>query len=183
MPEKTATQDKFNGTCDLIISLSVEETAAWRRMAPQQRQAFLTSLGENMTGTVPPPEVVGLLRNRPMFRHDIGALAIHPHAPQRIADAVQPVGRDPASRKAAKRAKPKFTAQVRRVYHAIETAGEDGLTDEEGQERMVISGNSYRPARGALVKLGLVARSGTFRATRAGNNANIWITISEPPEE
>ena len=155
MPEKTATQDKFNGTCDLIISLSVEETAAWRRMTPQRRQALLTRMGENLTGT----------------------------APRRIADAVQPVGRDPASREAAEKAKPKFTAQVRRVYHAIQAAGEEGLTDEEGQEQMVISGNSYRPARGALVVLGLVARSGTFRATRAGNNANAWITIAEPPEE
>jgi hypothetical protein len=154
MPDKTATQDKFNGTCDLIISLTTEETRGWRTMTPKQRQSLVKKWGEMLTGK----------------------------SASKIADLVQPFGRDEASRAAADNAAPKFTKQALRVYHAIKNAGEIGLTDEEGQEIMVMSGNSYRPARVALSKGNIVARSGQFRPTRSGNKANVWITIADPPD-
>jgi hypothetical protein len=80
----------------------------------------------------------------------------------RIEDAVQPIGRNEASQA------------------AIARAEDFGVTDEEGQEDLAMSGNSYRPARVALVKLGMVAPSGDFRDTRAGNKANAWVSLVNP---
>lgn len=49
-----------------------------------------------------------------------------------------------------------------------------GLTDEEGQEKYEIEGNSYRPMRVMLFRLGLVTDSGIRRRNRSGREAVVW---------
>lgn len=158
MPDKSYTQDKFNGTCDLTLCLSQEETRKWRSMSQEKRKEILTEFSQMIVG---------------------GQL---PRAPVTLSEARMPVGRDVASRSAAKAAEPKFTGKVKTVYETIRNTGTVGLTDEEGQELLVMSGNSYRPARRSLVKLGLVDKNGEFRDTRAGNNANVWVAIATPAD-
>lgn len=157
MPEKTTTQDKFDGTCDITLALSREETRLWKSMPHAARQGLVGKFAELLGADL--PEIQASL-----------------------SQAIIPVGKDTASAEAARRAKPKFTGKVKKVYEVIASTGPLGLTDEEGQELMVISGNSYRPARRALVKLGLVDKSGEFRGTRAGNRANAWIAIAKPSD-
>lgn len=50
----------------------------------------------------------------------------------------------------------------------------NGLTDEQIQANLGISGNTSRPRRGELVKLGLVRDSGRRGKTSSGRNAIIW---------
>lgn len=49
-----------------------------------------------------------------------------------------------------------------------------GLTDQEGQDAYEIEGNSYRPMRVTLFKLGLVEDSGERRKNRSGRDAVVW---------
>jgi hypothetical protein len=49
-----------------------------------------------------------------------------------------------------------------------------GLTDEEGQERLQMEGNSYRPCRVTLMDQGLIYDTGFRRKTRAGRPAVVW---------
>lgn len=49
-----------------------------------------------------------------------------------------------------------------------------GLTDEEGQERLQIDGNSYRPRRVTLMDQGLVYDTGFRRKTKANRPAVVW---------
>jgi len=154
MPDRIVTQDKFNGTCDVTLTLNQEETRAWRNLTQAQRKSLTDRFAELLGGRAAP----------------------------RLADATMPVGKDSMSQEAAKKAAPKFSGKVKTVFDTIHNTASLGLTDEEGQEILVMSGNSYRPARRALVKLGLVAKSGEYRLTRAGNNANVWITIATPSD-
>jgi hypothetical protein len=50
----------------------------------------------------------------------------------------------------------------------------DGLTDEEGQERLSLSGNTYRPRRSSLADKGLVRDSGDRRINSSGRKAASW---------
>lgn len=157
MPDKTVTQDKFNGTCDITMTLSVEETRLWRNMTSASRQALVGKFTELLGAELPEIQAA-------------------------LSQAIIPVGADEASKEAAKKAKPKFAGKAKTIYEAIANTTSIGLTDEEGQELLVMSGNSYRPARRALVKLGLVNKSGEFRQTRAGNRANAWVAIAKPSD-
>jgi hypothetical protein len=49
----------------------------------------------------------------------------------------------------------------------------DPLTDDQGAERLGVSGNTWRPRRVELVKAGLVVRVGTGRSA-GGHPAAIW---------
>ncbi len=59
----------------------------------------------------------------------------------------------------------------------------DGLTDEEAgeifarrkQRSLIGIGNSWRPARRGLVRLGLVRDSGRTRALRSTNEGKVWV--------
>lgn len=51
---------------------------------------------------------------------------------------------------------------------------EDGLTDEEGQIKYEIAGNSYRPMRVTLCKLGLVYDCEQRRLNHSGREAAVW---------
>lgn len=56
----------------------------------------------------------------------------------------------------------------------IVSRGEDGATDEEGQEALAMPGNTYRPRRTELQSLGLVRDSGARRETKSGRKAVVW---------
>ena len=49
-----------------------------------------------------------------------------------------------------------------------------GVTDEEGQDGLRMSGNTYRPRRTTLVSKGLVEDSGATRPTLSGQQAVVW---------
>ena len=57
------------------------------------------------------------------------------------------------------------------MYFLDEAAG---ITDEEGQDKYNIPGNSYRPMRVVLMNLGLVRDSGVRRLTRAKRISVVW---------
>lgn len=77
------------------------------------------------------------------------------------------------SREAAERVQPIFRGMTLRVYRAI-LACPEGITDQELQVALRMSGNSERPCRIALVKSGRVRDSGRRRRTKSGNNAVVW---------
>ena len=95
--------------------------------------------------------------------------------------AVRPIGKDPMSKAAAKRSVASYTTQAKRVHQHIQSSA-DGVTDEEGQDQLGIPGNSYRPARVALVDLGYVEKSGKTRKTHSGSSANVWISTISPEQ-
>lgn len=67
------------------------------------------------------------------------------------------------------------------VYAAIRAAGDDGLTDDELQERLHLDGSSERPRRWELWKLNQIAMrrdaSGAVvkRETRTHRRAVVWV--------
>lgn len=62
------------------------------------------------------------------------------------------------------------TAELLMVFQSIG----DGMTDEEGQKRLKIEGNSYRPMRVSLTSLGLVQDTGLTRRVKSGRTAIVW---------
>lgn len=70
---------------------------------------------------------------------------------------------------------PECATLRRAVLAAVRAAGEDGLTDEEVQDRLAMSGSTQRPRRRELEKAGLVRDSGRTRQTRSGRNAVVWV--------
>lgn len=72
-------------------------------------------------------------------------------------------------------------AQQQRVLECLQRAGDAGLTDEEIQRALDLSGNSERPRRSKLVELGLVRNSGIMRLTSSGHAAVVWAVV--PPDE
>jgi len=88
--------------------------------------------------------------------------------------AVRPIGKDPLSKEAANNSVKSFTKQAKLILDHIHSA-KDGVTDEEGQDTLNIPGNSYRPARLSLERLGYITRSGETRPTHSGSRAAVWI--------
>ena len=72
-------------------------------------------------------------------------------------------------------------AQQQRVLECLQRAGDAGLTDEEIQATLNLSGNSERPRRASLVALGLVRDSGVMRKTNANHAAVVWVVVT--PDE
>jgi len=64
------------------------------------------------------------------------------------------------------------------VLEAIAAAGADGLTDEEGAERVGINGNTYRPRRRELEQQHRIRNTGKTRKTASGRNAAVWVVTS-----
>jgi len=95
--------------------------------------------------------------------------------------AVRAVGKDPMSKQAAETSVATYTTQAKRVLKHIHSSS-DGVTDEEGQDQLGIPGNSYRPARVALVRLGFVEKSGKTRKTHSGSSANVWVSTMSPEQ-
>jgi predicted ArsR family transcriptional regulator len=76
---------------------------------------------------------------------------------------------------ASRRAEPFKERNRNKVLFHLDKHGPS--TDEAIQESLSMSGNSQRPARRELVKMGLVTDSGMTRPTRAGNPAIVWMLI------
>jgi hypothetical protein len=100
--------------------------------------------------------------------------------------SIEPVEKTPhngtaPSRFAAELMKPHAARQRERVMEFILAAGDRGLTDEEIQEGLGLSGNSERPRRTRLVELGRVKDSGNLRMTRAGRPATVWMAVDPTP--
>ncbi|RVT91455.1 hypothetical protein EOD42_22630 [Rhodovarius crocodyli] len=68
------------------------------------------------------------------------------------------------------------TNRLRRlVGDYIRRCGALGCTDEEGQNALGLSGNTYRPRRVELFDKGSVQRTDRFRLTAAGRRAVVWV--------
>jgi hypothetical protein len=83
----------------------------------------------------------------------------------------------PTSVAAADAIAPLTATLRRRVYEAIKAAGADGLTDEEGAEKVGISGNTYRPRRRELEQAGRIRDSERTRMTRSNRKAVVWVVV------
>lgn len=68
-----------------------------------------------------------------------------------------------------------------RVLRLIHLAGEWGVTDEEGMERLRMAANTYRPRRNELLNDGWVSESAMRRRTHSGTWAVAWV-LSEQAE-
>ena len=84
------------------------------------------------------------------------------------------------SRDAAEQAKPNAATQRARVLKLVRESGwsdDPGLTDEQIQERLGLSGNTQRPRRMELVTMGLIKDSGRTRKTKSGREAVVWVLV------
>lgn len=79
----------------------------------------------------------------------------------------------PTSQRAAIKAFPRSGTKRQKIYNAIKLFG--GLTDEEIERTLDMSGNTVRPSRVSLVRDGLVMDSGQTRSTVSGNDAIVWV--------
>jgi hypothetical protein len=78
----------------------------------------------------------------------------------------------------------RWTQNLHDVYEIIRSTA-DGLTDEESQDRYAERnkidrrdiGNRWRPARVALVKIGVVKDTGEKRNVRSGKEAIVWSAV------
>ncbi len=64
-----------------------------------------------------------------------------------------------------------------RILDVLRDAGCLGLTDQELQELLCMTGDSERPRRVELVEEGLVVDSGSRRRTPGGRLAVVWIAV------
>lgn len=83
----------------------------------------------------------------------------------------------PTSMAAAKLIDGKRATLLSKLYYALLGLLPDGLTDEEGQELLNMSGNTYRPRRVELQEAGLVKGSDRTRKTKAKREAVIWVAV------
>ena len=81
----------------------------------------------------------------------------------------------PTSAAAAEAAQPKFRGNMLRVLKAFAERKKFGFTDEEGGKHLFMDGNSYRPSRVTLEKLGLVIKTTATRKTKAGRHAAVYL--------
>jgi len=62
----------------------------------------------------------------------------------------------------------------REIFQSITESGSRGLTDEEGQNLLLIDGSSYRPARKRLADSGYIVSNST-RDNSNGNEVRAWV--------
>jgi hypothetical protein len=79
----------------------------------------------------------------------------------------------PTSQRAAIKAFPRSGTKRQKIYNSIRLF--KGLTDEEIERTLEMSGNTVRPSRVSLVRDGLVMDSGQTRQTVSGNDAIVWV--------
>lgn len=114
-----------------------------------------------------------------------GAHATEKNAPKsRLGDARnEPNSIAPAHRHAqpgtsgvaAYLAMPRATAQAAQILAHIESCGEHGCTDDEGEEALGIIAQSYTPRRRWLALSGEVVPTDRRRLTRRGCPATVWV--------
>lgn len=72
------------------------------------------------------------------------------------------------------------TGAVRaRLLRFIVLVEDNGVTDEEGQEYMAMTGNTYRPRRRELELSGYIKRSSLRRGTSAGRYAYAYVATAK----
>ena len=64
------------------------------------------------------------------------------------------------------------------IFLIIRDAGSHGLTDEEGQNLLLVDGSSYRPARKRLADAGYIVSNAT-RDNSNGNEVRVWVASME----
>jgi hypothetical protein len=87
------------------------------------------------------------------------------------------------SKRAALEVAPRTGTQRRRVLDAIASASSGGLTDEQLQTRLGMSGDSERPRRVELVEGGWIKDSGLRRPSGSGQDSIVWELARAVPKE
>lgn len=73
----------------------------------------------------------------------------------------------------------RLNGHQREIYTAIVESGNHGLTDEEGQNLLLVEGSSYRPARKRLAESGYIVIIGK-RPNANGNDVSVWAVSGSP---
>lgn len=95
-----------------------------------------------------------------------------------VPDFRPPSVRDsPTSRAAAEAVAPRATSYREQVFRAIQAAGENGLTDEEGVNVTGIGSSTWRPRRYELADAGRIRDSKRTRRTNSGCWAVVWVAV------
>lgn len=95
-----------------------------------------------------------------------------------LRDAEAPAQRhSETSLAAARLIESKRDTLLKRVYLTLLALLPDGATDEEAQDGLGMTGNTYRPRRIELWHNGLVVDSGRTRKTRAKREAVVWKAV------
>lgn len=81
----------------------------------------------------------------------------------------------PTSVEASEKIEAVATTLRQRVYHAIMTAGERGMTDEEIQGQLGMNPSTERPRRLELAKAKMIRLNGATRPTASGRRAAVWV--------
>ena len=75
--------------------------------------------------------------------------------------------------------RPNTKALREQVFEAIAAVPGRGLTDEETQEQLNLSGNTQRPRRGELATQGRIRKIGS-RPTKSRRMAAVWVANEVP---
>ena len=153
---------RLDGGCTIEIEMEAEEALRWNRLTRDEKQKLLDLLGGRLTHSVK--------LSKKKLEDEMDAIR------SILSGTTPPSNNTDTSNMAAEAVAPKFNARAERMYNMILNKGADGSTDEEGQVALSMSGNSYRPVRGNLVKLGMVVDSGIKRDTVTGNPAKVWVS-------
>lgn len=97
-----------------------------------------------------------------------------------LFDAPPPSQPTPTSQAAAESIQQVRSALGARVLAYLEQCGDHGATDREIATALSIDGNSGRPRRIELVRLGLAADSGRTRPTPRGRRSTVWVATITP---
>ncbi len=84
------------------------------------------------------------------------------------------------SNEAARRIRPVASQQARRVFEFFVMRDVTGATDLEVQQALEMKGDTERPRRGELVKLGLIEDSGERRESEAGRLLRVYVVTGKP---
>lgn len=97
--------------------------------------------------------------------------------PEADAPALPPFQRHSDTSRAAAVRISKDAENLRGQVYAYLVSRGDGATDEEGQAKLCMDGNTYRPRRRELELAGLVVDSGKRRPTSSGRDAVVWVAV------
>lgn len=97
----------------------------------------------------------------------------------RVGDNAIILGKRATSRAAAIRVYPETGSLRLKIYELLIRAGIKGVTDQEIESILRISGNSVRPLRKSLEVQGFVIDTGLTRKNANGNPCIIWRAAEE----
>lgn len=102
------------------------------------------------------------------------------HQPRPVARLDPPSNGTDTSHEAARRVRPVVNRQRRRVFEFFLTRDATGATDFEVQQALDMKGDTERPRRGELQKLGLITDSGERRASETGRPLKVYVATGKP---